>query len=69
MANRMFSFAGHPFERVHQLLHHSLVRPGTDAVHRGDQQLDQGVGDLPLSGVQQRREQGQLHRIGMLTQV
>ena len=61
--------AGHPFERVHQLLHHSLVGPGTDAVHRGDQQLDQGVGDLPLPGVQQRREQGQLHRIGMLTQV
>ena len=68
MANRMFSL---PVTRLNAFTSSctTLVRPGTDAVHRGDQQLDQGVGDLPFPGMQQRREQGQFHRIGMLTQV
>lgn len=46
-----------------------LVRPGADAVHRGDQQFDEGVSDLPQPGVQQRREQGQHQRLGVIAQV
>jgi hypothetical protein len=38
-------------------------------VHRGDQQLHKGVGDLPQSRMQQRGEQGQHEGFGMVTQV
>jgi hypothetical protein len=48
--------AGDPFERVDQFLGDLPVRAGADPVHGRDQQLDQGVGDLPKAGVQQRRE-------------
>jgi len=42
---------------------------GADAVHGRDQQVRQGVGDLPLSLVHQRGQQGQHQRPGMVAQV
>jgi hypothetical protein len=61
--------AGDPFERVHQFLGDSAVCAGANAVHGGDQQLDQGVGDLPQPVVQQRRQQRQHQRLGVVPQV
>jgi hypothetical protein len=43
--------ARNSLERVDQFLGDLPVRAGADPVHRGDQQLDQGVGDLPQPGV------------------
>ncbi|HEX8347448.1 MAG TPA: hypothetical protein VF657_22335 [Actinoplanes sp.] len=61
--------AGHLFERVDQFLGNLPVRAGANPMHRGDQQLHQGVDDLPEPGVQQRRKQGQRQRLGVIAQV
>ncbi len=37
-----------PLELVDQLVGHPLLGPGVDQMHDADQQLDQGVGDLPF---------------------
>jgi hypothetical protein len=43
---------GHALERVDQFLGDFPVGTGADPMHRGDQQLHQGVGDLPQPRVQ-----------------
>ncbi|WP_331764226.1 hypothetical protein OH786_38600 (plasmid) [Streptomyces atratus] len=57
--------ARHLLERVDELLGDLLLRPRPDPVHRGDQQLHQRVGDLPLPLMQQRGQQRhpQRHRV------
>jgi len=53
MRNRMFSLPVHlPGDLGDELLPRPGLGAGVDRVHRGDQQLDQGVGDLPLPAVQ-----------------
>jgi hypothetical protein len=48
-----------PLEGVDQLVGHLLLGAGTDPVDRGDQQVDQRVGHLPLALHQQGRQQGE----------
>jgi hypothetical protein len=61
--------AGNPLELLDQFLGHLHLGAGVDSMHRGNQQLDQHVGDLPLKRVQQRRQQGQRHSWRVLAQV
>jgi hypothetical protein len=55
-------FAADPAELADKLVFDPLVGPGVDAVDRGDEQLHQRVGDLPLPADQQRRQQRQPKR-------
>lgn len=61
--------AGHPAELVGELLGDPALGAGADAVHRGDQQVHQGVSEFPLAGDQQRGQQRQPQRLGMGAQV
>ena len=44
--------ARHPLQLRHELVGHLRVRAGVDPVHGRDEQVDQGVSDLPLTAVQ-----------------
>jgi len=61
--------AGDPLEGVDEFLGDSAVGAGGDPVHRGNQQVDQGVGELAFPGGQQRREQGQPQLLGVAAQM
>ena len=58
--------ARHPFQVGDELAHHAPFGAGVDLVHRGDEQIHQGVGDLPAPAVQQRRQQRQLDLLRMV---
>jgi hypothetical protein len=58
-----------PFELGDDLLDDLLLGPGVDPVHGGEQQVDQGVGELAFAAVQQGGEQGVLGRLRVGAQV
>ncbi len=57
--------AGHALEIGDQLARDTLLRLGADAMHRGDQQLGQRVGDLAPADLAEGGEQRQPDRIRM----
>ena len=56
-------------ELADQFLGDLPLGPGADPVHGRDQQVRQGVGDLPLPLVHQRGQQGQHQRLRVAAQV
>ncbi len=58
-----------PSELVDQFLGHSPLGPGVDQMYDANQQLGEGVGDLPLSSPHQRGQQGEPGRRRMPTEV
>ena len=61
--------AGDLAELRQEFLGDLLLRPSIYAVHCGDQQLDESVGDFLLPGMHQRRQQRQLEGPGVVLQV
>lgn len=59
----------HPLQLRHEIAGHLGVGTGIDPMHRGDQQIDQRVSDLPRPAVHIRRQQRHLHLMRMRPQV